>query len=151
MRPNDASALVGVWELTSYRVLRDDGVVAEPLGASPCGIGVYTPQGTVSAQLMRPGRTRFGDGRRPGIDAIDPELVVAACAGYIAYGGTYVVDPAGGTVAHHVQCSLIPDWEGTVLTRSYEVSGDILVLRPPAHRGQQAELRWRRRTGTVTG
>jgi glucose-1-phosphate thymidylyltransferase short form len=45
--------LVGAWELVSFQVRHPDGRTDEPLGPDPVGLGVYTPGGRVSAQLMR--------------------------------------------------------------------------------------------------
>lgn len=143
-------ALIGEWDLMTYKVLRRDGTEVEPLGANPIGVGVYTQHGTMIAQLMRRGRQHFEQNRQSFSDphAVEPERILEAFNGYIAYSGTYEIIPETRTVEHHVQCSLFPNWEGTVLTRSYTFNGDVLVLRPPpaSETGQQAELVWRRRT-----
>lgn len=123
--------LVGVWELVSFQVRHPDGRTDEPLGADPVGLGVYTPGGRVSAQLMR---------RTP-----EPEPGGL----YIAYTGRVTVDAAAGVVEHLVECSAIPDWVGTVLRRSFVVDGNVLTLRPLPAPGEEPEdfeavLTWRR-------
>ncbi|WP_398491719.1 lipocalin-like domain-containing protein [Variovorax sp.] len=147
MACDDAARLVGTWDLLSYRVTLADGQVIEPLGPRPRGTGIYTAQGTVAAQLMRTGRPRLGVVRS--IDGLDlePRLLAQAFTGYIAYSGRYVVDADSAIVDHHVECGLVPDWEGTTLRRAYVFEDDLLVLRPWPAEGRHAELRWRRRTG----
>lgn len=144
------TGLVGSWLLISYRVAAADGAVHEPLGANPQGLGVYTAEGTMSAQLMAGDRQGFGRSFRPGA-AVPTDLLAAAGRGYIAYCGTYEVEDQSDMVLHHVQCSLVPDWVGTVMKRAFLIEGDILTLRPPAWAGEQAELRWRRTPTRTVG
>jgi hypothetical protein len=135
---------VGAWLLIDYVAQAADGTISHPLGTDPYGIGIYTAAGWMSAHLMRRDRIQFGGGRRPGVDAIDADTVVAAAAGYIGYSGRYTVDPVAKIVSHHVESALIPDWIGTVMAREYTFDGDLLTLRPPARGGVTATLRWRR-------
>lgn len=147
MACDDARKLVGTWDLLSYRVTLADGQVIEPLGPRPRGTGIYTEQGMVAAQLMRTGRPRLGTARGiAGLD-LEPRLLAQAFTGYIAYSGRYVVDALSAIIDHHVECSLVPDWEGTTLRRGYAFENELLVLRPSPSEGRHAELRWRRRTG----
>lgn len=138
------SALVGVWDLVSYEMTSADRVVL-PLGGDPVGVGVYTTSGQMSAHLMAARRPPFGEGRRPGADPIAPELIAQAAAGYIGYCGRYEVDEAQSLVSHFVDAAFIPDWVGTVMARTYEFRGDLLILRPPPRNGFASELVWRRR------
>ncbi len=49
--------LVGAWKLVSYVEKPTDGSEPfYPMGTEPQGIIMYTPDGYMSAQLMRPGR-----------------------------------------------------------------------------------------------
>ena len=57
-----------------------------------------------------------------------PEEKAAAYASYIAYYGPFDVDPAAGTVTHHVIASLLPNWVGGDQVRSYRFEGDTLIL-----------------------
>lgn len=145
---DDATNLIGVWHLTSYTASAEDGTLLEPLGPDPSGIGVYTPEGFVSAQLSRASRTRFDESAPPVGPRADARIGFEAFAGYIAYCGRYVVDASEKRVEHHVMCSLSPNWERTVLLRTYELQGDSLILRPPPRLGiaglEVRELRWRR-------
>jgi Lipocalin-like domain len=47
--------LVGCWRLVGYDVTAGTGETVRPLGASPLGTILYTPDGYMSAQLARPG------------------------------------------------------------------------------------------------
>ena len=52
--------LIGAWRLVSYIESPVDGSPKRsPLGENPQGIIMYTPDGYMSAQLMRPGRRNF--------------------------------------------------------------------------------------------
>jgi hypothetical protein len=77
-----------------------------------------------------------------------PELAKAAFVGYGAYFGTYEVDEAKGLVIHHVEGSLIPNWEGSDQRRRFTIADDKLTLEPPEFRaaGQQRtrRLTWQR-------
>lgn len=104
--------LIGTWSLLSYEVRGSDGSVRRPLGANPAGLGIYTAEGLVSAQLMRPGpRT---DDRRD----------------YVAYAGRWTCD--GTSVSHHVDLALHDDWVRTTLVRTFTLQSGRLVLEPPA-------------------
>lgn len=137
---------LGSWELLHYFATAGDGVVSYPLGEAAVGWGLYSPDGRMSAHLMRSDRGLFGAGLRPGVDEIAPDLIVAAASGYIGYCGRYFVDPEAQTVSHAVECALIPDWVGTTMVRHYTFLGDDeLILRPPSRGPVISELRWRRR------
>ncbi len=53
--------LIGAWKLVSYVEEPVDGSAPfYPMGEEPQGIIMYTPDGYMSAQLMHPGRPKFG-------------------------------------------------------------------------------------------
>jgi hypothetical protein len=99
----------------------------------------------MSAQLMNPDRRPFaaGDLTR-GTD----EEVRAALAGYIAYYGRYTVDAADGTVTHHVDGALFPNWVGGDQVRRFIVDGGRLtIMTPPIRMAGEASttvLVWKR-------
>ena len=74
--------LIGAWTLQSYESSSIDGsTVSYPLGAHAQGIIMYTPDGYMSAQLMRSDRLHFsGDDMHP--DRLDelaaPPAVISA-------------------------------------------------------------------------
>jgi hypothetical protein len=138
--------IVGAWTLQSYESSAIDGSnVTFPLGIDARGIIMYTPDGYMSAQIMRAGRTPF--------DRDDPHLahdneLAAAAAGYLSYSGPYaVVDD--GLIAHHVELSLLPNWIGGIQYRTARLQDSQLELSPAEPlviHGQRrnAKLVWRR-------
>jgi hypothetical protein len=136
------STLVGAWRLVSYRATDvETGEVVEPFGTPPRGLIVYTPDGHVSAQIMRADRPAF---RRDRAEEGLPSELAEAAVGYLAYAGTYEV-PAADTVLHHVAFSLFPNWVGTTLTRVADWDGRLLRLALPA----PATIWGARRTGVL--
>ncbi|MEW1773461.1 lipocalin-like domain-containing protein [Streptomyces sp. NPDC086777] len=126
-----------------WRVVDDD--VVQPLGPTPCGLIVYTPEGYMAAQLGRGDRAPLPSARLE--DAASDDLARAAI-GYIAYGGPFtVVDPA--TVEHHVTTSLFPNWIGRPQVRTVTFDGSyvrLAVAAPTRLWGadRTAELTWSR-------
>ena len=117
--------LVGAWGLVSYveRPVRG-GEDRHPLGVEPQGIIMYTPDGYMSAQLMRPGRPPYASG--DWFEASDAEAQEIA-SGYIAYSGPFRV-ASDGTLTHSMSVSLYPNWLGQTQPRIVELDGDTLRL-----------------------
>jgi len=121
-----SSRLVGVWTLLSYTEEKEGCQDTHPLGLTPTGFLIYTPDGFVSAQLMKPGRSAF--------QSLDwhqgtPEEYVESGSGYIAYCGTYEVDEACRTVTHIPSVALLPNLIHGRQLRAFELTGDRLSLR----------------------
>jgi hypothetical protein len=138
--------LIGAWVLQSYEARSIDGsTMTYPLGVNPRGIIMYTPDGYMSAQLMRSGRPRFsGDDMHL---APDDELAAAA-SGYLTYAGPYSV-VRDGLIAHHVEVSLLPNWIGETQYRAARLYGSVLELNPPepvliGGQRRSARVVWRR-------
>ena len=104
--PSIRERLAGCWRLVGYDVTAGGGRTDRPLGDNPLGTILYTPDGYMSAQLARPGPYA--------VDDQEPD------AYYIAYSGPYDVDEQAGTVAHHLQVSVIPSWLGTTQLRQVQ-------------------------------
>ena len=126
--PGIRERLIGCWRLVGFDVYATEGAEADhPLGDNPAGTILYTPDGYMSAQLARPGPYEGGD---------EPN------AYYIAYSGPYDVDEQAGTVAHHVQVSVIPNWLGTTQVRRVEFGGTgTLELSASEPRGRDGAMR----------
>jgi hypothetical protein len=123
----DRKQFVGTWQLVSLEAHYDNGSTAYPLGMDALGVITYDAQGHMTAQLMRRDRPRFtGNDQARGT----AEESQAAVGGYIAYFGTYVLHE-DGTVVHHVQGSLFPNWIGGEQLRFWEFCGERLILRTP--------------------
>jgi hypothetical protein len=121
-----ANRLVGVWSLVAYADEHENGDETQPFGPNPHGFLIYTADGFVSAQLMRPGRPAFHSSDWHHGTA---EEYLASGSGYIAYCGTYEVDEEKATVTHIPSVSLLPNLIDGRQCRSIDLQGDRLVLR----------------------
>ena len=138
--------LIGAWTLESYESSTIDGSqLTYPLGVDARGIIMYTPDGYMSAQLMRSDRTPFD---RADLQLAHDNELAAAAGGYLSYGGPFtVVDD--GLIAHHVEVSLLPNWIGGIQYRKARLHDSCLELssaEPILIDGQRrnAKLVWRR-------
>jgi Lipocalin-like domain len=139
--------LIGAWTLVSYVLEPSDGSEPiHPMGTEPLGFIMYTPDGYMSAQIMRTGRPAFASGN-PAHGT--PEEFTAAARGYLAYSGPFRTDDATATVTHAADVSLFPNWAGVAQVRRVAFEGDVLRLstvRPTVFGGRQfnAQITWRR-------
>lgn len=139
--------LIGHWALVSYDTIHPDGTTGRPYGRA-VGRLHYDEHGNMSGQVMRPDRRPIAQ-RDEGVRNLR-----AAYAGYIAYFGTYEVDPAAETVTHHVQGALNPAWVGGDQVRRVKFDGDRLVLQAEVDRPDgpvRHILTWRRLTAPEEG
>lgn len=125
-RPSLASQLVGVWVLVSYTNQQPDHKDTYPFGPCPQGFLIYTSEGFVSAQLMKPGRPAF---RSADWHHATPEEYQNSGSGYIAYCGIYEVDEEKGSVTHTPSVSLLPNLIDGHHIRLIDLHGDFLTLR----------------------
>jgi hypothetical protein len=117
--------LIGAWTLVSYVERPTDGSAPSyPLGESPRGLILYTPDGYMSAQLMRPDRPAFASGDW---FVATPEEFAAEASGYIAYSGPFRIE-ADGLLSHTMAVSLFPNWLGQTQPRLVSLEGDTLRL-----------------------
>jgi lipocalin-like protein len=125
-----AEWLVGAWKLASSEVHFTGQAIERPWGPGPVGLLIYDSSGYMSVQIMRPGRPARGP--RPTVaQEVLGTIAENEAIGYLGYGGRYEVDETARTIAHHVECSLLPEQVGTSVVRSYEQRGRQLVLRTP--------------------
>jgi len=109
---------LGAWELVDWRTTDAAGTVRFPYGENAQGQVTYSPDGRMSAHLMRP-----------------PENPADAPEQYLAYWGTFTVDAAARTVTHHVIGSDQRNWIGSDQVRVFEfVESDRLILSLGANR-----------------
>jgi hypothetical protein len=145
-----ASQLVGVWTLVSYTDEQTGREDTHPFGPQPQGFLIYTADGFVSAQLMKPGRSAFHSSDwRCGT----PEEYWESGSGYIAYCGAYEVDDVAATVTHIPSVSLLPNLIHGRQCRSIDLHGDRLTLRAagaPEANGVYvtSRLEWRKVTAS---
>jgi Lipocalin-like domain len=119
-------AVLGTWELVSY-IAQDDhgGPITHPLGPDALGLIMYTTDGYMSAQIMRPDRPAFD---RPDSDGGTPAQAAAAAAGYLAYSGPFQVEESTGVIHHEVRVSLLPNWLNGTQLRHATLDGAHLTL-----------------------
>ena len=122
--------LIGAWKLVSYvEKPVDASAPFHPMGEKPEGIIMYTPDGYMSAQLMRPGRPQFASG--DWFSGTDQEIKQEAL-GYIAYSGAFHTDEVKQTLTHSMFVSLFPNWLGQTQPRVVKIEGDVLYLSTAA-------------------
>ena len=126
--PTLRERLVGSWRLISYEVRDADGeLVGYPLGEDATGSLIYTADGLMSVQVMRPDRPRYQAG---GIgDGTDAESAAAA-RGYVAYAGPYRVE-RDSVVVHEPEVSLFPNWVHATVVREVVLAEPRLELTTP--------------------
>jgi len=126
---NQKSApIIGTWKLISFEIQRENGEVIYPFGKNAQGSLIYTESGRFSVQLMRPDRPQFASGDQMRGTA---EEIKANYEGFISYYGHYEFDRKRGFVIHHVEGSLLPNWERQRQKRFYELSCNRLKLSTP--------------------
>jgi hypothetical protein len=114
---------LGSWELVEWIATNQRGATTYPYGEDAQGQISYTADGRMSAHLMSP-----------------PEDPADAPPQHLAYWGTFTLQPAAGTVTHHVMGADRPNWIGSDQVRQFRFAGqDRLVLSV----GQQ-HLTWQR-------
>lgn len=139
--------LIGAWSLVSYEERPVDGSPSFfPMGTSPKGIIMYTPDGFMSAQLSKPDRKPFASG--DWFKASDAEFKNEATS-YIAYTGPFHVDEEKQQLTHSMFISLFPNWIGQTQPRVVRIEGDQLFLStasPISSAGKtvNSHLAWRR-------
>ena len=137
VQPVAKEKLIGTWKLVSCVGHWSDGRTTYPYGPNPAGVLAYDANGNFSAQIQDQDRPLFESGN---LLRGTPEEFKAAFEGYVAYYGTYEVDEAAGSLTHHVQGSLFPNWVGVDQSRLFEFSDNRLLLTTPPFQGKQSQL-----------
>jgi Lipocalin-like domain len=129
LQPDESAAvrrqLLGSWRLISWEEHDASGRVHYPLGPKAVGQITYTADGRMSAQLMRPGSTRFAseDWRKA-----TPQEKSTAWSDYFGYFGTFRIDLAQRAVVHQIEGSWFPNLVGTEQIRHFRFEGERLIL-----------------------
>ncbi len=117
--------LVGAWRLVWLEEPGADGKVHR---ADCTGLFVFTREGRASVQVMY-----------QGVQAGTPGAPVQyAQGGYEASFGRYEVDAGARTFTYHVEGALVRSLVGKDLVRSFELSGNRLIVR-----SSNPDERWR--------
>ncbi|HEX3968507.1 MAG TPA: lipocalin-like domain-containing protein [Edaphobacter sp.] len=132
--------LLGSWSLVSWEEHQAAGGVSYPLGADAVGQLMYTEDGRMSAQLMRPGSPLFAneDWRQA-----TTEDKSNAWSDYFGYFGTFSIDVDDRAVVHHIQGSWFPNLVGTEQIRHFRFDDDQLILDAETEWGK-VRIVWRK-------
>lgn len=118
-----ARQFIGTWRLISI----EDTLLPSDPHDPPTGIIMYDATGRMAVQISRVSkRAAFLNGT----SHATTEEKATAFSTYAAYYGTFSVDPASGTVTHHLEGSLTPGLIGHDNVRYYEFKGNRLILSP---------------------
>jgi hypothetical protein len=107
---------IGAWRLVWLEEPSSDGNVHK---ADCTGMLVFTREGGMSVQVMY---------REPRVEAAAGPVQYAQ-GGYEASFGRYAVDAGARTFSYHVEGALVHSLIGKELTRRFELSGNLLVVR----------------------
>ena len=136
---------VGNWELVRVERFDDDGNLLPPpdppaFGSEGAlGYIMYDPGGYMGVVIMQPERPPYAG------DEPTPDEALGALASYTSYFGTYTVNEAEGYLTHHLQGNVRPPASSNDNQRFYELSGDQLILMPPASGSRRpSRIVWRR-------
>jgi hypothetical protein len=154
-QPVAREQFVGTWRLVTMRGNLGDGAPEEPYGPEPLGYITYTADGHMHAILMQRDRPPVGTpmeefSRRTGLRRLAflirelPALArqTNATMKSMAYSATWEV--LGSELIHHVTASVLPDWIGAELRRTYELDADQLVLTARYPEDRYVEITWER-------
>lgn len=144
--PFDPSArrqVAGTWALVEHKTTLATGEVRRAFGTTPKGLFIFHPDGHTAVQIVDPNRPDT-----PLSGASDDD-VKALSRTYLAYFGTYDVDPATRKIVVHTTVDLNPLNTGADQIRFFEFDGDLMYLQPPPSPqpggGQQvSRITWRR-------
>ena len=120
--------LLGTWRLSAFEGRAEDGSVVLPYTDKPEGMLIYNTDGTMMVILMNPDRPRF---KSNDLGGGSNEEIRAAFEGFNAYCGRFVLDPQAGTITHHLEQALFPNWIGTQQVRFISLMDSQLSLRTP--------------------
>jgi hypothetical protein len=140
-----AKNFIGAWELESYTEHSGAEAPLQPFGSKPVGFLIYTEDGIVSAQLMRPHRKQLAAGAW---QFNDPEALAELAGGYIAYCGRYFIDEQLGQMIHLPLLALVPNLIDQRQYRTFTFDDDKLNLRTVRTESDgktvEPRLTWRR-------
>ena len=113
----DTDRFVGAWKLVE---LDQPGPGGKPDRIDCCGMFVFTRDGHLSVQVMD---------RKPRPQSAPAGSEQYSQGGYEASYGSYVVNAPSHTFTFHVEGALVRTLIGKDLPRSYELSGNRLIVK----------------------
>jgi uncharacterized protein (DUF3820 family) len=131
-----AAQLLGTWRLVAVTEEEGGRVIPSPdYGLHPAGYLMYDSTGHVCVQLMNTTRPKWKDG-----DVPTPDEARSAILGFGGYCGRYEIHAAEHYVVHFPEADLWPNDIGQALKRTFELSGDRLVLKAVERRPSDGRL-----------
>jgi len=115
--------LVGAWRLQRFVFTDDAGGEHFPLGETPQGLVLITPDNHLSLSFIADGRGPFAENSLLGGSADER---AAAAVSYVSFGGPFRVE--GDEVVVEVVAAFHPNWAGSVQRRRFRLEGDTLTL-----------------------
>ena len=110
---------IGYWRLTNWEATLGGVFHAHPFGEKAEGELLYSENGRMFASLSYAERPKFAVAN---LQKATPAERKSALESYVSYSGTF--DIVDNTVVHHVEYSLLPNWQGIDLVRLFEFSDD---------------------------
>ena len=110
---------IGYWRLDKWEATLDGVFHSHPFGEKAEGELLYSDTGRMFASLSYAERPKF---EVANLKKATPEERKSAVDSYVSYSGTF--DIVDNTVVHHVEYSLLPNWQGTDLVRLFEFSNN---------------------------
>ena len=126
--------LSGTWTLKAAQVILPDGKrVTDPAyGDSAKGILMIDADGQYSLQIFKPDRPKFSSGdKKRGT----PDEYSSALLGMSTHVGHVQVDSAHALLIFNIDYAAYPNWNHTVQTRKYRLSGNELYYEVPPSAG----------------
>jgi hypothetical protein len=136
--------LIGAWKVVRVDNIQPDGSHVPLYGPNPQGLLIFDRSAHYALQLLRAERTGFAANDK---STGTPEEYRAASLDSNAHYGTYEVAPDGRTISFRIEHASFANWDGTVQTRPFTLTGDLLtytVPSPTIDRGTTGEVVWQR-------
>lgn len=132
--------VAGTWALVDHRTTLPTGEVRKNFGPAPRGLFIFHPDGHTAVQIVDPDRPDA----RPD-EATEAELR-SLHRTYLAYFGSYDVDPSTKRIVIHTTADLNAVNTGIDQIRGYSFDGDLMYLQPPAATAGApvSRITWRR-------
>lgn len=146
-QPADRDRFPGIYKLVSWRNTAPDGRMVEPMGADVIGRITYHKSGHMYVMIMRNSRQAVPriDFKSATIDELRDALQRSQTmgGGFVAYMGTYDVQPERHIVIHHLVGGSSPGFTGQDFERRYELTEKGLNLSAPPN-FESNKLIWER-------
>jgi len=145
-RSSSLEKFKGMWRLDKYEAFDSaTGIWHDaPKRIGYSGYILYDGAGHVGVQLMPPGFKKLNNDKR--IDSLNTdelrEMTTLQSKCFVYFADCKISD-GQNIIEHHIQLSNHPDEIGTIVKRSFEFSGDTLILTAnELIGGSKMRLRW---------